>query len=304
MKLADLSFDAYQRQVSNRGICIHTGPFIYSIKSKIPSVYESLWQLYRDYPCGDDKGFADFHIDIRRPYNLRRWYHPKVYFFFDDHSPFQPLPLNDAYPLLEWGMNWCVANFTHRYLMIHAAVCEKNGRAVIMPAPPGSGKSTLCAALSLRGWRLLSDELTLIDLKEKCVVPVPRPVSLKNESIDVIRQFEPSAFINRAFTNTNKGTVAHMRTSIDSIDRADEVATPAWVILPAYTPGSDCVLEANNRARSFMWLAENSFNYSVLGRDGYTGVGDLLEQCDCYQLTYSRLDEAIAELDHLAEQYA
>jgi predicted ATPase len=31
---------------------------------------------------------------------------------------------------------------------------------VILPAPPGSGKSTLCAALVTRGWRLLSDELT------------------------------------------------------------------------------------------------------------------------------------------------
>ena len=51
----------------------------------------------------------------------------------------------------------------HQYLIIHAAVVEKNGLAAILPAPPGSGKGTLTAGSVLSGWRLLSDELTLID---------------------------------------------------------------------------------------------------------------------------------------------
>ena len=287
--------------MAQRGVIIQTGPFFIEVKSVIPSVVDSIWTLYKDYPCLDNNEFADFHIEIRTPKTWRRWYRPKVYFYFDDHAPFQPLPLNDAFPLFEWGMNWCVANFAHRYLMIHAAVCEKNGQAVIMPAPPGSGKSTLCAALVLRGWRLLSDELTLIDLQNQRLVPVPRPVSLKNESIDVIKRFEPKAFVNRSFEDTNKGTVAHMRAPAESVLRADEYATPAWVILPQYKAGSPSRLISNGPGRSFMWLAENSFNYSVLGKDGFSGVAELVEHCDCYQFTYSELNDAISVFNELAE---
>lgn len=113
--------------------------------------------------------------------------------------------------MLEWGLNWCVSMHAHHYLIIHAAVVEKNGLAAILPAPPGSGKSTLTAGLVLSGWRLLSDELTLIDRRTGLLHALPRPVSLKNQSIDVIRQFNPEAFINRVSHDTSKGSVAHMR---------------------------------------------------------------------------------------------
>ena len=64
---------------------------------------------------------------------------------------------------------------------------------MLLPAAPGSGKTTLCAGLSLRGWRLLSDEFGLIRPGTTDLVPVPRPMALKNESIDVIRQFDREA---------------------------------------------------------------------------------------------------------------
>ena len=90
-------------------------------------------------------------------------------------------------------MNWCISAHAHQFLILHAAVLERGGVALIMPAPPGSGKSTLCAALALSGWRLLSDELALIDPGSGRVWPLCRPVSLKNRSIEVIRHFAPEA---------------------------------------------------------------------------------------------------------------
>jgi serine kinase of HPr protein (carbohydrate metabolism regulator) len=52
------------------------------------------------------------------------------------------------------------------------------GKGVLLSAVSGSGKSTLSAELALNGWRLLSDELALIDSEVK-LVPLTRPVSLK-----------------------------------------------------------------------------------------------------------------------------
>ena len=97
-------------------------------------------------------------------------------------------------------MNWCIAGHAHHYLMLHAAVLEKNGQAVILPGDPGAGKSTLTALLALSGWRLLSDEITLIDRDDGLIVPLARPVSLKNASIDVVRAFSSDARHRRGRT--------------------------------------------------------------------------------------------------------
>jgi HprK-related kinase A len=216
-----------------------------------------------------------------------------VQFVFDGVPAFTPLPVNQAYPMLEWGLNWCVSSHAHCYLMIHAAVVEKDGCAAILPAPPGSGKSTLCAALVNRGWRLLSDELTLVRISDGKIVPVPRPVSLKNASIGIMKNYLPDAVFSREVLDTTKGTVAHMKPPTASIERASEAARPVWVIFPKYRADSQTCLEALPRSQAFMQVADNAFNYSELGLKGFETLSNLIDMSQCYRFTYSILDEAI-----------
>lgn len=255
---------------------------------------ENIALLYADHALAESAGFADFHVQLAPPANLRHWLRPQVLFSFDNRIPFKPLPLDQAFPMLEWGMNWCVSGHSHQYLILHAAVLEKQGRAVILPAPPGFGKSTLCAALANRGWRLLSDELTLISKADGTLVPLCRPVSLKNESIQVIRKFEPEAVFSREVRDTVKGTVAHMKPSASSVAQSHLTAMPAWVIFPKYQAGSPTHLALQPKSRAFMQMVENSFNYSLLGAQGFQMMTNLIDRCDCYDFTYSNLDEAIA----------
>ncbi len=302
MKLLQLSPADLRRQLSDEGIWLRTGPFSLRIHSRLPRVAEGLADLYGQFEVRNPRqAFADFHVELNAPSPLRRWFRPQVNFSFDGQLPFKPLPLDQAYPMLEWGLNWCVSTHAHQFLIIHAAVVEKNGRAAILPAPPGSGKSTLTAGLVLSGWRLLSDELALIDRKTGRLHPLPRPVSLKNQSIEVIRQFDPEAFINRPSHDTSKGTVAHLRPPKDSVLRQHETAQPGWVIFPKWKAGSATRLTPRSRAETFMYLAQNAFNYSQLGADGFRVGTALIEQTDCYDFRYSDLHEAIAAFDRLAD---
>jgi len=292
MKVADLTATQLGGRLKGPGLHLRTGMLVAHIQTSIPSVAEGIGLLYADYPLADTE-FADFHISLEPPRTLRRWIHPQVLFVFDGRAPFKPLPLDQAFPMFEWGLNWCVSSHSHQYLIIHAAVMEKDGFAVIMPAPPGSGKSTLCAALVNRGWRLLSDELALIRKDDGQAVPLPRPVSLKNASIEVIRGFEPTAFINRECRDTIKGTVAHMKPPRDSVARARETAKPGWVIFPRYQKDAATVLQARQKGGTLMAVADNAFNYSLLGAVGFHMLADMIDTCDCYDFAYSNLDQAI-----------
>jgi len=304
LTVADLPRSELAARLAGPGLVLRTGPFANRIRTDITQLADGIALLYADYPVDGADGFADFHLALRRAGGLRRWFHRQVRFDHDGVAPFKPLPLAQAYPMFEWTMNWCVSHRAHRYLIIHAAVLELRGRAVILPAPPGSGKSTLCAALVTRGWRLLSDEMTLVRLEDGMLVPLPRPVSLKNASIGVIRDFAPDAVLSDPVENTSKGTIAHLKPPAASIARAAEPARPGLIVFPRYEAGAATSLAPLPKARAFVQVAENAFNYQVLGADGFAALGRLVEATSQYEFRYSRLDEAIDLFERLAPEAA
>jgi HprK-related kinase A len=304
LTVADLPRHELAARLAGPGLVLRTGPFANRIRSDVPQLLEGIALLYADYPVGESGGFADFHLSLHRSGGLRRWFRPQVCFEHEGMAPFKPLPLAQAYPMFEWVMNWCVTHRAHSYLIIHAAVLERHGRAVLLPAPPGSGKSTLCAALVTRGWRLLSDEMTLVRLEDGAVLPLPRPVSLKNESIGVIRAYAPDAVLSRPVENTNKGTIAHLKAPGASIDRASDLARPAFIVFPRYEPQAAISLAPLPKARAFMGVAENAFNYQVLGMRGFTALGALIDATTAFEFRYSKLDEAVQLFERLAKDGA
>ena len=302
MRLSDLAPAERRRRLHGQGLTLRTGPFAFRIHSPLPRIEQGLALLYADYPVPDADEFVDFDLRIEWARGLRRWVRPQVRFVFDGVAPFEPLHHDHAYPLLEWSMNWCISAHAHAGLLLHSAVVEREGLAAILPAPPGSGKSTLCAGLIHRGWRLLSDEVALVSLADGAVSALARPVSLKNESMDVIRRFAPQAVFNRVSHGTVKGAVTHVRAPTAHVQRVAERARPRWVIFPRYVAGAAPTLSPRSKADSMLELARNAFNYAVLGRQGFEVLSDMVDGCDCFDLAYSQLDDAVAIFDNLVAQ--
>jgi HprK-related kinase A len=301
MKLLQLPAGELRRQLAGQGIWLRTGPFSLRVRSSIDTVAEGLAELYGQFEVRNPlDSAADFHVAVDPHISLRRWLRPRVNFSFDGVKPFKPLPLDQAYTMLEWGLNWCVSAHAHQYLMVHAAVVEKNGRAAILAAPSGSGKSTLVAGLVLSGWRLLSDELTLVDRKTGWIHPLPRPISLKNESIALIRSFSPEAFLNRAAREAARGTVAYLRPPKESVRRQHEPAAPGWIIFPEWLADGEPRLLPRSKQQTFQLLMQHAFNFSQLGGEGPGVCTELIQQADCYNFQYSRLEQAVAVFDRLA----
>jgi HprK-related kinase A len=282
-----------------QGLTLTTGPFSFRIRSAEPGVARGIAILYVDFPLGSDEGVRDFHVRVDRVRGLRRWFRPQIDFHHDRQRPFKPLPADQAFAMLEWGMNWCIATRAHHYLLLHAAVLERNERAVILPGEPGAGKSTLTAALMLSGWRLLSDEMTVIDRDDGLIVPLARPVSLKNRSIQIIRAFDAGAVFGDVVLDTHKGTVSHLRPSVDSVRRMHEKARPAHIVFPRWHAGAATELRPRRRADAFMHAASHAFNYSLLGRLGFELNAALIDACDCWDFRYSRLDAALRAFEDL-----
>lgn len=297
MILSTLSDSDLHRQIAANGLALRCGPFVVRLRSDIPAIAEGLRLLYADYDIATEEEFADFRLCLARRGRIGR---PQVMVDFDGEEPFAPLPLAHAWPCFEWALNWSIASGANYYLVFHAAVLERNGRALIMPGPPGSGKSTLCAALTAKNWRLLSDELTLVDLETCTIVPLPRPISLKNQSIQIIRTYIPDAVLGRTAHYTAKGSVSHLKPRAEHVRRGEETAAPGWIVFPKYTPGAATRFERHSLPDTVLELGNNSFNYHILGRLGFDVTADIVEASECYDLEYGNLDEAVATIEVMA----
>lgn len=303
MNVGDLSPAELAHRLCGDGLRLHNGPAVMCVRSQLSEVHHGIALHYGRHEVPDDGRFTDFHIRIDRPAGLRRWLRPQVEFTLDGELPFSPLPGDQGFPMFEWGMNWCISMHLHRFVIIHAAVVERGGRALILPAPPGSGKSTLCAGLVWRGWRLLSDELTLIDPRTGHITPVPRPVSLKNASIDVIRQFAPHARFGPVVHETVKGSVGHFSPPPGAVERGKDTALPGWVVLPRFVAGASTQLTPLSKGKALMALADNAFNYHLHGAGGFHTLAALVGRSECFEFSYSRLDEAAALFAGLADAH-
>ena len=279
---------------------LQTGPFVVDVETTDWRVAEGIQQLYDADAFLQKPEFSDFHVAVHSP-PLRRYFRPKVEFLFEGVASFKPSPAAHALPMFEWGLNWVVGTNAHRYLIIHAAALERRGRALVLPGPPGSGKSTLCAGLVYRGWRLLSDELALVDTQDGEFVALSRPISLKNESIDLIRKFAPGVVISRPAENTLKGRIALSKPPRESFLRMREKARPGWIVFPRYTPSGDIHLTPRSKAETFLEIAGNALNYNVLAEAGFGLTTEIVSQSECFQFSYGDLEAAVATLTTLAD---
>jgi HprK-related kinase A len=284
---------------------LRSGPFNIRLEAGDPAfrqLFESLYNNATAVSVGDVGPIYHYAIRLNVPSFLRRYFRPQIELTVDGLRPFEPYPRKHAFPLFEWGLNWILAMTAHQYLMLHSAVLERNGIACIFPALPGSGKSTLCAALAHHGWRLLSDEFGLVDYQTMQILPMPRPIGLKNQSIEIIREYLPQAFIGPNFYNTRKGTVAHVAPPSDSIAQQHVAARPALIVFPRYSPEHGCRLKSISKSLAFTRLSNNAFNYKVSMANGFRALGHLIQTCDAYSLEYHSFEQAINSLNELCDE--
>lgn len=299
LSLADVSrahlFDSMRRG----DFRLQIGACRLRVDSVIPELPEALHLLYDRYPVSVSGGYYDFDVAVQPASWWRRWLRRNASFSLSGQAPFLPMAAIHAHALFEWGVNWAIGSSAHQYLILHSAVVEKNGKGILLAAVSGSGKSTLAAELAMRGWRLLSDELALIDGPDLRLVPFPRPVSLKNDSIGLIRSRHADAVLGPPARDTQKGTIAHLRVPDDSIDRAQETVVPSLIVFPQWAADSEVSLTAVGGGQTALRLIDQSFNYPILGRLGFDLLADLVNAARAWDLRYASLDDAVAALEGL-----
>jgi hypothetical protein len=202
-------------------------------------------------------------------------------------------------PHLEWFISWQVIARRNDFLQIHAASVVRDGKTLVMPGDPGSGKSTLSAGLLSRGWSYLCDEFSLIDPDSLFAHPFPRAICAKEPSFGVIDELGLRLCRKTPYHKPMKGRVAFL----NPLDvRSDAIALPSpvrWVVFPKYTAGAMPALLPISRAQAAYDMARQCFNFAAFQARAVDVLAGLVRGADCYRLVASDLQDTCSVVESL-----
>ena len=200
-------------------LALQIGPVAFRIGSRLARRRSTRSPaLYAAYPAPRD-GICDFTVRLEPEKPWRRWIRPSVAIRGDYVLP-DAAPMSLAHGLLaaEMGMNLQMALGQKRYLLLHASIVEKDGRALIMTGE--SGRRQIDPGGPARRARLAADGRRIRPARPgraASCCPFPRAISLKNGAIRVMEAEVAADRFGPRLEGTPKGVIRHLRPNDEAL---------------------------------------------------------------------------------------
>jgi len=217
---------------------------------------------------------------------------------FRDGQRVETVPSDAVLPAIIHGV-W-LGSLQHASILaeFHAGVVAgraSGAGAVLMPASPGSGKSTLTAALAQAGYVCFSDEVAPLDEDGLCVRPFPLPLCVKTTGADVLRPLFPGLDALPVTRRAGDGKyVTYMPPPPASLPDPAERRPVSAVVFPRYVPGAVTTQERLPPGEALrLLLAHCQFVPFGLTLASVRRLIDWIACLPAWSLTFSRLEEAV-----------
>jgi hypothetical protein len=213
-------------------------------------------------------------------------------FVYRDGEPVEFVTgLNRLGPVVK-GALWQSAVNAYDFLFyIHAGVVGIGESCVLLPAAPGSGKSSLTAALVHKGFGYFSDEVALIERGTFLVPPMPMALCVKSTGWDVIARYHPEIGALVSHERMDGKVVRYVPPPARAIQRTGGLVS--HIVFPRYDKDAETELKPIARSDALGRLMVECL--ALRQRLTPANVADLIRWIagiNCYALTFSSLDEA------------
>jgi coenzyme PQQ synthesis protein D (PqqD) len=181
------------------------------------------------------------------------------------------------------------------FLEIHAGVVSNGEKCLLLPAAPGSGKTTLTAALTVAGFQYFSDEVALLEEPDLEVRPVPISLSVKSGALEVLAPLLPELRRSANHTREDFETVTYLNPPAASFRYDLNRTYPAgWIVFPQYSPHATTELRPIGKADALARLMKEVLVVgTTLDQRVVRSLVHWIQRVDCYELPNSSLSQAV-----------
>lgn len=207
--------------------------------------------------------------------------------------------LSSVGPMVKSAL-WTIAVNAHDFLLdLHAGVVGKDGRCILLPAAPGSGKSSLTTALAHSGLDYYSDEVALVERFSFQVAPVPLAICVKNTGWDLMSRYYPELPNLPIHRRGDDKLVRYVPPPSDAIH--SKPARVSHIIFPRYSMDGPTRLVPLERSAALARLMDQCLALRLrLDPVSVRSLVGWISDIDCYALAFSSLDEAVTLIRNAA----
>jgi hypothetical protein len=219
---------------------------------------------------------------------------PPMKLIYETGAPFEFISY------IEWAIIDTVLDKMDGFYQIHGGAVVKDGRGLILPAAPGSGKTTLTVGLAMNGFQCLSDDIALIAMQSLKLNPFPRNIFITEEKKAVFDRYGYNLPLRKSEWMDMGGWdfIPPHITSYEEILRRGLCAGERefnvdFIIFPEYNPALKTELKEISSGKAMFKTIRESFNFHKLGERGLDIAYNLIESAECFKLTVNDLNEAV-----------
>ena len=200
---------------------------------------------------------------------------------------------------LEYKIYTLLIDRLSNYYLIHAGVVAHNDKAIVLPASPGGGKTTLIAGLIKNGFTYFTDEIGIIDPHTLEVYPFLKPLNMKIGSLPLFDNFEPEMELIDENEMSIEDKIHHVFVKSASVQTINKPVAVGKIVFVRYNPNEKSTLTPISRANAIFEMAKCSFNQYRFKDEGIAILDRLARGCECYQLKFDHVGNAVDLLKSL-----
>jgi len=185
-------------------------------------------------------------------------------------------------------------------LHLHCAGLSLDGKGVLISAASGTGKTTLAAALTRRGWSYVSDEAVALESDSSTAFGFPKPLGIKPSGRDLVPEL--------AAGRVDLGLVDELWWHVPARSLAAAVETeltPSVIVILHRAPdgSTDTVSVATpiHPVDAVVALMGQTMDPQRFGAHAVAVLANLAARCSCVTLPVGPLDAAASVLEQLAK---
>jgi len=269
-----------------------------ALETDIPTLRQQMGRLYSAFAVGH--ALADFDLFQVTGTPSPEQGQPRFTIARSGEATFETESYTDLVAHLEWSINTAALRRLGHYYQLHAAAVSLDGTALLFPAEPGGGKTTLALWLCLNGFQYLTDEVTLVSPDTLTVTPFPKSFGLKEGTVQLLSKLKPELGLSDYEGTFRQERIWYLPPAAISPRCVSGQARAGAVILVNHDPRRATELTDYSKARMVVELINQSFNFLAFKERGVEVLTRLVEQAACFRLSVNDLDRAATLIRQVA----